>query len=109
MLINQSLFTTISQRFVKISTHNIVKFCNQIKLKMFFLELQIPTGLSMGVSFISAITVIGAPVEAYLFGAVLAWMVIGYMIGLILTAMYFVPFVYRLNISSIYEVCIVTI
>ncbi|XP_039254778.2 sodium-coupled monocarboxylate transporter 1-like [Styela clava] len=63
----------------------------------------IPLGFSMAVSFISAITMMGTPVEVYLFGAVISWVVVGNIVAVTFACTYFVPLFYKLKISSVYE------
>lgn len=64
----------------------------------------VPVAMSLTASFMSGITVIGTPAEAYRFGAAFWIFGISYAIMSIITAEIFVPLFYRLGITSTYEV-----
>jgi sodium-coupled monocarboxylate transporter 8/12 len=64
----------------------------------------VPVAMSLTASFMSGITVIGTPAEAYRFGADYWIFAISYAIMSIVTAEIFVPLFYRLGITSTYEV-----
>ncbi|XP_077967873.1 sodium-coupled monocarboxylate transporter 1-like isoform X2 [Styela clava] len=59
--------------------------------------------MSLSVSYISALTVIGNPVEVYLYGTVYAWTVVANLIGFIAASIYYIPLYHRLRIKSVYE------
>ncbi|XP_039254545.2 sodium-coupled monocarboxylate transporter 2-like [Styela clava] len=59
--------------------------------------------MSLSVSFISAITVIGLPVEIYLFGTVFVWMNAAHVIGILAGSIYYIPLLHRLQLKSVYE------
>ncbi|XP_061893679.1 sodium-coupled monocarboxylate transporter 1 [Entelurus aequoreus] len=63
----------------------------------------VPVAMSLTASFMSGITVIGTPAEAYLFGASFWLFGFSYAIMSTLTAEFFVPLFYRLEITSAYE------
>ncbi|XP_039249058.2 sodium-coupled monocarboxylate transporter 2-like isoform X1 [Styela clava] len=63
----------------------------------------ISVAMSLSVSYISAITVIGNPVEVYLYGTVYAWTVVANLIGFIAASIYYIPLYHRLRIKSVYE------
>ncbi|XP_061792859.1 sodium-coupled monocarboxylate transporter 1 isoform X1 [Nerophis lumbriciformis] len=63
----------------------------------------VPVAMSLTASFMSGITVIGTPAEAYLFGASFWLFGFSYAIMSTLTAEIFVPLFYRLEITSAYE------
>ncbi|XP_065135745.2 sodium-coupled monocarboxylate transporter 1 [Paramisgurnus dabryanus] len=63
----------------------------------------VPVALSLTASFMSGITVIGTPAEAYLFGTPFWLFVFSYSIMSTISAEIFVPLFYRLNITSTYE------
>ncbi|XP_017578344.1 sodium-coupled monocarboxylate transporter 2 [Pygocentrus nattereri] len=62
-----------------------------------------PVALSLTASFMSAVTVIGAPSDVYRFGASYVIFGIAYMFVVILTAELFLPVFYRSGITSTYE------
>uniref|UniRef100_A0A672ZHD7 Solute carrier family 5 member 8, like n=1 Tax=Sphaeramia orbicularis TaxID=375764 RepID=A0A672ZHD7_9TELE len=63
----------------------------------------VPVAMSLTASFMSGITVIGTPAEAYRFGAAFWIFGFAYAIMSIITAEIFVPLFYRLGITSAYE------
>ncbi|XP_056130091.1 sodium-coupled monocarboxylate transporter 1 [Lampris incognitus] len=63
----------------------------------------VPVAMSLTASFMSGITVIGTPAEAYRFGAAFWLFGISYAIMSTITAEIFVPVFYRLGITSTYE------
>lgn len=64
----------------------------------------VPVAMSLTASFMSGITVIGTPAEAYRFGAAFWLFGFSYAIMSVITAEVFVPLFYRLAITSAYEV-----
>ncbi|XP_059919821.1 sodium-coupled monocarboxylate transporter 1 [Gadus macrocephalus] len=63
----------------------------------------VPVAMSLTASFMSGITVIGTPAESYRYGTAFWLFGLSYAITSIVTAEIFVPFFYRLGITSIYE------
>lgn len=63
----------------------------------------IPVTLSTSVSYISAITMIGRPSEMYLNGTMFMYADIGALLGFILIPFTFVPLLYPLKITSVFE------
>lgn len=63
----------------------------------------LPVAMSLTASFMSGITVIGTPAEAYRFGTAYWIFGISYAIMSAVTAEIFVPLFYRLSITSAYE------
>ncbi|KAG7493486.1 hypothetical protein JOB18_009649 [Solea senegalensis] len=63
----------------------------------------VPVAMSLTASFMSGITVIGTPAEVYRFGAAFWLFTFSYAIMSAITAEIFVPFFYRLGITSAYE------
>lgn len=64
----------------------------------------VPVAMSLTASFMSGITVIGTPAEAYRFGSAFWLFGFSYTIMCAITAEFFVPLFYRLAITSAYEV-----
>ncbi|CAF3768945.1 unnamed protein product [Adineta steineri] len=64
----------------------------------------IPTALSLTVSFVSAISVLGMPSEIYMHGTMFLYQIIAWIIGLTLSALVFMPKFRELNYTSIFEV-----
>ncbi|XP_064417984.1 sodium-coupled monocarboxylate transporter 1 [Latimeria chalumnae] len=63
----------------------------------------IPVALSLTGSFLSAVTVLGAPVETYRFGAIFILFSLSYIFVIIISSEIFLPIFYRLGITSTYE------
>lgn len=63
----------------------------------------VPVAMSLTASFMSGVTVIGTPAEAYRFGASFWLFGISYTIMSTISAELFVPLFYRLGITSAYE------
>uniref|UniRef100_A0A673LZH3 Sodium-coupled monocarboxylate transporter 1 n=1 Tax=Sinocyclocheilus rhinocerous TaxID=307959 RepID=A0A673LZH3_9TELE len=63
----------------------------------------VPVALSLTASFMSGITVIGTPAEAYMYGTAFWLFVFSYAIMSTISAEIFVPLFYRLSITSTYE------
>ncbi|UJR16669.1 hypothetical protein I4U23_003569 [Adineta vaga] len=63
----------------------------------------LPTALSISVSFISAITLLGTPSEIYLFGTMYCYQAISVTVASIVTALIFMPKFREMNFTSTYE------
>ncbi|XP_072106034.1 sodium/iodide cotransporter isoform X2 [Mobula birostris] len=63
----------------------------------------LPVGLSLAASFMSAVQVLGVPVEAYNYGIKFTQMCLGQTLNAVLTAYLFLPIFYRLGLTSTYE------
>ncbi|XP_076800744.1 sodium-coupled monocarboxylate transporter 1-like [Clavelina lepadiformis] len=63
----------------------------------------IPLGLSMAVSYISALTMIGFPSEAYNYGAVVVWYAASPIVSGAIAYLYYIPLVHNLELYSMYE------
>jgi len=60
-------------------------------------------GFSIFVSIISALTVIGLPVEVYQHGNGLIWRIAGGLFGTIFMSLSFVPLFHKLKVYSVYR------
>ena len=58
------------------------------------------------VSFVSAIIVLGHPAEMYVHGTQLVIRVLGYVVGIMLSTIIFVPLLYPLKLKTVFEVSI---
>ena len=67
-----------------------------------------PVGLSMLVTFQSAILFLGVPAEIYTYGIGYMFFHIGMAISVLIVAFYFVPLLYPLKMTSSFEVFILT-
>ncbi|ESO84103.1 hypothetical protein LOTGIDRAFT_108194 [Lottia gigantea] len=63
----------------------------------------IPVAMSLMVTQLSAIGILGVPAEIYNYNTVYWWICGGYIIGMIASTFLFMPVFYRLKILSIYE------
>lgn len=63
----------------------------------------ITVGLSLAVSCVSALTIMGLPFEVYLYGNVWFWLIISLPIAVFIASNYFVPIYRQLNIKSVYN------
>ncbi|OWF48977.1 sodium-coupled monocarboxylate transporter 1 [Mizuhopecten yessoensis] len=64
----------------------------------------LPIAISILVSFMSAILILGTPAEMYMEGTQYFLYVIGIMLAVVLAALIFVPLLYPLNLTSSFEV-----
>ncbi|CAK8694699.1 unnamed protein product [Clavelina lepadiformis] len=55
----------------------------------------------MAVTYISAITIIGAPTEAYNYGMVVLWYSAAPIISNVIACLYYIPLVHKLSLKSI--------
>ena len=67
----------------------------------------LPVALSILVSFVSAILVLGTPAEMYTRGTELTVRTLGYCLAVALSSVLFVPLFYPLKITSSFEVSLV--
>ncbi|CAF3899796.1 unnamed protein product [Rotaria magnacalcarata] len=63
----------------------------------------LPTGLSILVSFLSAVTLLGTPSEVYMFGTMYFYEGIALMIASLVTALVFMPKFREMQCTSVYE------
>uniref|UniRef100_A0A8C4PX50 Solute carrier family 5 member 8 n=1 Tax=Eptatretus burgeri TaxID=7764 RepID=A0A8C4PX50_EPTBU len=63
----------------------------------------IPVAISLSASFMSAVTVLGSPVDVYRFGAVFCYFGIAYTMVVIFTGLVYLPVFYDLGITSTNE------
>lgn len=66
----------------------------------------LPVAVSILVSFLSAILILGAPAEMYTKGTQYYMNVFGQMAAVVLGTILFVPLFYPLKLTSMFEVCI---
>ena len=69
----------------------------------------VPTAMSLFVSYQSALLILGAPTDTYMFGVTfLFWGCASFIIGVILAERLFVPWIYPLKLVSVNDVSIIT-
>lgn len=64
-----------------------------------------PVALSLLVTYQSAISVLGIPVEVYLYNVMIIYLYVAICIANLIQAAWIVPLMYPLRITSTYEVC----
>ncbi|GFO25699.1 sodium-coupled monocarboxylate transporter 1 [Plakobranchus ocellatus] len=64
----------------------------------------LPVSLSLSVSFLSSISMLGIPDEMYYYGIAFAWFMFGFLICIFISVNVYVPAFYMLGITSVYEV-----
>ena len=64
----------------------------------------IPVAMSILVSYVSSILVLGVPAEMYTRGTQLVLRTVGYCFACVISSLLFVPLFYRLNVTSSFEV-----
>jgi len=63
----------------------------------------LPISCSLTASFISALTILGWPVEIYKYGSMFVYFSITYLISAVIAVHYFIPFFYNSNYTTIYD------
>jgi len=62
-----------------------------------------PPAMSLTASFMSALTVLGTPLEFYMYGSMFAWCGLAFFLVAMMVAHFFLPVIYNLRISTSYE------
>ena len=70
---------------------------------------QLPVALSIAVTFVSSITVLGIPAHAYVYGTVVIWFAFSICVQITIACIYYIPLFHRLKLSSVYEVSCLTV
>uniref|UniRef100_UPI00358FD4CE sodium-coupled monocarboxylate transporter 1 n=1 Tax=Myxine glutinosa TaxID=7769 RepID=UPI00358FD4CE len=63
----------------------------------------VPVAISLSASFMSAVTVLGSPVDVYRFGAVFCYFSIAYTLVILATGLVYLPVFYELGVTSTNE------
>jgi len=63
----------------------------------------IPIGVSMAVTFVSSLTVLGYPVLSYNHGSVILWMSVASILQFLPCYFYYIPFLHRCKLASAYH------
>eukprot|EP00057_Strongylocentrotus_purpuratus_P008270 XP_011662744.1 PREDICTED: sodium-coupled monocarboxylate transporter 2 isoform X1 [Strongylocentrotus purpuratus] len=63
----------------------------------------VPVAMSMMITYVSAMSVLGLPGEIYMFNTMFMWNTVGYGIGALISSQMFVPLFFKLELTSIYE------
>jgi len=66
----------------------------------------VPVTLSILVSFVSGIIVLGTPAEMYTRGTQLFMRTVGYSLACVVSSLLFVPLFFNLKVTSSFEVCV---
>jgi len=106
-IVNYTIFGISLGIAVLVGVYQSYKDKNNHSLSNFFyadkLLSPIPIGISMAVTFVSSLTVLGFPPLAYDNGTVILWMSFAGMVQLVLTYLYFIPFLHTVKLASAYE------
>ena len=62
-----------------------------------------PPAMSLTASFMSALTVLGTPLEFYMYGTMFLWCGLAYLLVAMMVAHFFLPVIYNLGVSTSYE------
>ncbi|XP_067672715.1 sodium-coupled monocarboxylate transporter 1-like [Haliotis asinina] len=63
----------------------------------------IPVALSLLVTFMSALTLLGAPAEIYNYNTMYWWICASFVLAIILAGVVFIPFFFKLGVTSVFE------
>ena len=63
-----------------------------------------PVAMSLMVTFMSALTLLGNPAEIYNYNTMFWWLIVAFLFAIIGAAYLFIPFFYNLHITSTFEV-----
>ncbi|XP_067672712.1 sodium-coupled monocarboxylate transporter 1-like [Haliotis asinina] len=63
----------------------------------------IPVALSLLVTFLSAVTLLGTPAEMYTFNTMYWYLCLSFVFAIVLSVVLFVPFFYKLGITSVFQ------
>ena len=69
----------------------------------------LPVGLSIMVTFTSAVLYVGVPAEVYIYGVSFVLFGFGIFMSMVITVLLFVPLLYPLKLTSTYEVMFIFI
>lgn len=65
----------------------------------------IPVSMSLLVTYLSALSLLGAPAEVYRSNTMLFWFGVSVAVGCWIVSRAFLPFFYQLGISNVFQVC----
>ncbi|XP_071107426.1 sodium-coupled monocarboxylate transporter 1-like [Haliotis cracherodii] len=63
----------------------------------------IPIAMSLLVTFLSALTILGTPAEVYTYNSMFWWICVGFVLATVGAVRVFIPFFYRLGTTSVFE------
>jgi hypothetical protein len=63
-----------------------------------------PVAMSLTVTFMSAMTLLGNPAEIYNYNTMWWWLWIAHLIAIVISAYIFIPFFFKLQVTSVFEV-----
>ncbi|XP_048248844.1 sodium-coupled monocarboxylate transporter 2-like [Haliotis rufescens] len=62
-----------------------------------------PVAMSMLVTFLSALTLLGTPAEMYNFTTMFWWSCLAFVFAMVIASVVFIPFFYNLNVTSVFQ------
>ncbi|XP_048248390.1 sodium-dependent multivitamin transporter-like [Haliotis rufescens] len=63
----------------------------------------LPVAMSLTATFMSALTLLGAPAEMYIYATMFWWICLAFIIAIAISSQIFIPFFYKLNLTSMFE------
>lgn len=64
----------------------------------------LPVAMSLTATFMSALTLLGAPAEMYIYATMFWWICLAFIIAIAISSQIFIPFFYKLKLTSMFEV-----
>lgn len=106
-IVDAILFTTSVVAAVLVGVYHTYKDKGKKTLSNYYYADRvlspIPIGVSMAVTFISSMTVIGFPVMGYKNGTIVFWLGLASLVQAFMAYFYFIPFYHRVELSSVFE------
>ncbi|XP_046554450.1 sodium-coupled monocarboxylate transporter 1-like isoform X1 [Haliotis rubra] len=63
----------------------------------------LPVAMSLLVTFLSALTLLGTPAEMYNFSTMFWWLCLAFVFAMVISSVVFIPFFYNLNVTSVFQ------
>ncbi|XP_071108383.1 sodium-coupled monocarboxylate transporter 1-like [Haliotis cracherodii] len=63
----------------------------------------LPVAMSLLVTFLSALTLLGTPAEMYNFTTMFWWLCLAFVFAMVIASVVFIPFFYNLNVTSVFQ------
>ncbi|XP_046352866.2 sodium-coupled monocarboxylate transporter 1-like [Haliotis rufescens] len=63
----------------------------------------LPVAMSLLVTFLSALTLLGTPAEMYNYTTMFWWLCLAFVFAMVIASVVFIPFFYNLNVTSVFQ------